>query len=265
MAKALDDLYEFGVDRLMTGVALEAVRQYGLDTRFLHFDTTTLSFYGAYEREGLDAVGDGIAPPPKITYGQSKAKRPDLKQVLFGCLSTSDGGIPRMGKVMDGNLADSVAAAEFFGRVRELVADPREVCLVADSKGWCDRTLGVVDQAGMRLLSRLPRTEGIHRALMEIDWVPTLVRAYGQDQVSPGRTLRTDGIRLRTNDHDRDPRCPGHRHQREAQYPDPSGADLLDRTRGHQGRHAQSYPHAGGSASSGPDPRLAGHRLCLRS
>lgn len=230
MAKALDDLYEFGVDRLMTGVALEAVRQYGLDTRFLHFDTTTLSFYGAYEREGLDAVGDGIAPPPKITYGHRKAKRPDLKQVLFGCLSTSDGGIPRMGKVMDGNLADSVAAAEFFGRVRELVADPREVCLVADSKGWCDRTLGVVDQAGMRLLSRLPRTEGIHRALMEIDWVPTLVRAYGQDQVSPGRTLRTDGIRLRTNDHDRDPRCPGHRHQREAQYPDPSGAVRISST-----------------------------------
>ena len=175
LAKALDDLYEFGLDRLMTGVALEAIRQHGLDTRFLHFDTTTLSFYGAYEREGLDAVGDGIAPPPKITFGHSKAKRPDLKQVLFGCLSTSDGGVPLMGKVMDGNLADSVAAAEFFGRVRELVADPREVCLVADSKGWCDRTLGVVDQAGMRLLSRLPRTEGLHRELMAVDWAPTRV------------------------------------------------------------------------------------------
>lgn len=186
LAKALDDLYDFGLDRLMSAVALEAIRQYGLDTKFLHFDTTTLSFYGAYEREGLDAVGDGVAPPPKITYGHSKAKRPDLKQVLFGCLSTADGGIPLMGKALDGNLADSVAAAEFFGRVRELVTDPREVCLVADSKGWCDRTLGVVDDAGMRLLSRLPRTEVIHRDVMAKEWKPTeVIQRPGKTKSAP--------------------------------------------------------------------------------
>jgi len=63
LAKALDDLHRFGLDRLMSGLALEAIRQHGLDTRFLHFDTTTLSFYSAYEREGLDAVSDGINPP----------------------------------------------------------------------------------------------------------------------------------------------------------------------------------------------------------
>jgi hypothetical protein len=142
LAKALDDLWAFGLDRLMTSVAVEAIRQHGLDTRFLHFDTTSLSFTGAYESEGLGSMGDGIQPPPKVTYGHSKAKRPDLKQVLFGCLSSGDGGVPLLGKVMDGNLADSVAAAEFFGKVRELVSDPREVCLVADSKGWCARIAG---------------------------------------------------------------------------------------------------------------------------
>lgn len=175
LAKALDDLHRFGLDRLMTSLALEAIRQHGLETRFLHFDTTTLSFYGAYEREGMDALGDGIAPPPKVTFGHSKAKRPDLKQVVFGCLVTADGGVPLMGKVMDGNLADSVAAAEFFARVRELVSDPQEVCLVADSKGWCDRTLAVVEGAGMRLLSRLPRSERLHRDLMAHAWAPTQV------------------------------------------------------------------------------------------
>ena len=175
LAKALDDLYGFGLDRLMSGLALEVIRQHGLDTRFMHFDTTTLSFYGAYESEGLSARSDGIAPPPKVTYGHSKAKRPDLKPVVFGSLVTADGGVPLMGKVLDGNLVDSVAAAEFFGRVRELVADPRAVCLVADSKGWCDRTLTVVDDAGMRLLSRLPRSERLHRELMAFDWKPEQV------------------------------------------------------------------------------------------
>lgn len=195
LAKALDDLSAFGLDRLMTGVALEAIRQYGLDTRFLHFDTTTLSFYGAYEREGLDSVGDGIAPPPKVTFGHSKAKRPDLKQVLFGCLSTADGGIPLLGKVMDGNLADSVAAGEFFGRVRELVADPREVCLVADSKGWCSQTLAVVDGAGMRLLSRLPRTESIHRELMGHAWQPTtIIERPGKTKTAPAERYELMGF-----------------------------------------------------------------------
>ena len=189
LAKALDDLYAAQLDRLMSGLAIEAIRQHGLNTQFLHFDTTTLSFYGAYEREGLGEVADGITPPPKVTYGYSKAKRPDLKQVVFGSLVTADGGVPLLGKVMDGNLADSVAAAEFFGRVRGLVNDPREVCLVADSKGWCDRTLAVVDDAGLRLLSRLPRSEGLHRELMAQPWAPTQIIER------PGRTKTAEAER----------------------------------------------------------------------
>lgn len=189
LAKALDDLHRFGLDALMSSLALAAIERHGLDTRFLHFDTTTLSFYGAYEREGMGALGDGINPPPQVTYGHSKAKRPDLKQVVFGALMTADGGVPLMGKVMDGNLADSVAAAEFFGRVRELVRDPREVCLVADSKGWCTSTLAVVESVGLRLLSRLPRTESMHRDLMARPWAPTEVITR------PGKTAKAPAER----------------------------------------------------------------------
>lgn len=174
LAKALDDLYAFGLDKLMTGLALETIRHYQIRTDLLHFDTTTLSFYGAYEREDDLVGGDGL-PPPRVTFGYSKAKRPDLKQVLFGCLSSADGGIPLLGKVLDGNASDSLAAAQFFARVRELVSDPREVCLVADSKGWCNRTLAVVSAEGMRLLSRLPRSEQLHRALMDTPWQPTQI------------------------------------------------------------------------------------------
>ena len=170
LAKALDDLYAFGLDKLMTGVALRAIEQYHLDTSFLHFDTTTLSFHGAYEREDPWATTDGIAPPPKVTYGHSKAHRPDLKQVLFGSLVTSDGGVPLWGQAMDGNMSDSVAAASFFTRIRSLVAAPAEVCCVADSKGWCGNVLAVVQAEGLRLLSRLPRTHRLHTELMAKPW-----------------------------------------------------------------------------------------------
>lgn len=170
LAKALDDLYAFGLDKLMTGVALRAIEQYRLDTSFLHFDTTTLSFHGAYEREDPWALTDGIAPPPKVTFGHSKAHRPDLKQVLFGSLVTSDGGVPLWGQAMDGNKADSVAAAEFFTRIRSLVASPQEVCCVADSKGWCAKVLLVVQAEKLHLLSRLPRTHRLHAELMAKPW-----------------------------------------------------------------------------------------------
>jgi len=36
--------------------------------------------------------------------------------------------MPLLGKNIDVNLADAVAAVEFLDRVGELVSDPREVC-----------------------------------------------------------------------------------------------------------------------------------------
>lgn len=172
LAKALDDLFAANTDKVMTAIALETVRQFELDTEFLHFDTTTLSFHGAYESEDPFQDMSGMPPVPRVTYGHSKAKRPDLKQVLFGCLSSGDGGIPLMGKVLDGNMSDSLAAAQFFDRVRELARSPKEVCLVADCKGWCGRTLDVVERHRLRLLSRLPRATTLHRDVMAREWKP---------------------------------------------------------------------------------------------
>ena len=128
LAKALDDVFRFGLDKLMTSLALAAVCQHGLD------------------------------------------------------------------------LADSVEAAEFFGRVRELVSDPREVCLVADSKGWCASTLAVVEGAGMRLLSRLPRTGAMHRELMATPWAPTeVIERPGKSAKAPAERYELMGFdRTRT-------------------------------------------------------------------
>jgi len=68
LAKALDDLSSFGLDKLMTGVAISAIEQFQLDVSWLHFDTTSLSFYGAHESEDPFSMGDGM-PPPKVTFG----------------------------------------------------------------------------------------------------------------------------------------------------------------------------------------------------
>jgi len=171
LAKALDDLYRVGLEKLMTAVALQAIEQFRIGTDFLHFDTTSLSFFGAHERDDIGAISDGIMPPPPlVTYGYSKDHRPDLKQIMFGSLVSSDGGVPLFGMALDGNSSDSASAAMFFQKIRSLVHEPQEVCCVADSKGWCARVLQVVQGEHLRLLSRLPRHHRLHRELMARPW-----------------------------------------------------------------------------------------------
>jgi len=186
LAKALDDLYKFGLDKLMSAVAVQMIEQFRLGTAFLHFDTTSLSFFGAHEREDFMSMSDGITPPPRVMLGYSKDHRPDLKQIMFGSLVSSDGGVPLYGKALDGNRSDSEAAAEFFQRIRSLVRDPREVCCVADSKGWCARVLDLVQRERMRLLSRLPRSHRLHRELMDKPWTsPRRIELPARQQDEP--------------------------------------------------------------------------------
>lgn len=167
MAKMLDDIYTANPEKLMTGISLQAIEQFNLGIEFFHFDTTSLSFYGAHENEGFESMADGSAPPPLVTYGYSKDHRPDLKQIIFGSLVTRDGGVPLYGKALDGNRSDSESAAEFFLKIRSIVRDPREVCCVADSKGWCAPVLALAQHERLRILSRLPRNHRLHHDIMD--------------------------------------------------------------------------------------------------
>ena len=185
LAKGLDDIYAFGTDKIMTAVAIQMIKAYDIGVDTFSFDTTSLSFFGAYEREDPWTLLPNMPPPPVVTYGHSKIRRPDLKQIMFGMLTSRDGGVPLMGKALDGNLSDSHAAAQFFGRIRELVADPSTVTCVGDSKAWCARVIAVTSKERMRLVSRLPRTRKLHATLMAEVWKPERVVEASQ---RPGKS-----------------------------------------------------------------------------
>lgn len=183
--RMLDAIYHAGPDRLMSAIALGVVRWAELDLETLHFDTTSLSFHGAYEEDmdpawspelepTLDAqavperaprvndVADGDGrESPRVVRGYAKNKRFDLKQVLFGMVVAGDGGVPLYGRSLDGNASDVTAACAFMEHLRTQVGDPRTQCFVADSKGWAARTLEPVRRHGLRILSRLPRSTGL--------------------------------------------------------------------------------------------------------
>ncbi|MFO7867542.1 MAG: DUF4277 domain-containing protein [Candidatus Aminicenantes bacterium] len=75
LARGLDKLHLAGEEKVFSTLCMHAICQENVPFFFLHSDTTSWSFYGDYENEDVE---------PNITHGFSKAKRPDLKQVVVG-------------------------------------------------------------------------------------------------------------------------------------------------------------------------------------
>jgi transposase len=174
----LDALFAANLNRVFSAVALKALEVYAIPTPWLHQDTTTIALYGAY-------ADDPQTPgAPRPAYGHSKDGRDDLKQVLLSLGVSGDGGIPLRVGLRDGNRSDSVetpvAIAECLALGLEGVRG-----IVADSKAYSRRTLGLCLERGIDFVTLVPRTCAVRQEL----------EAWGQQQSAlpllvekPGRT-----------------------------------------------------------------------------
>jgi transposase len=101
VGRFLDKLYETGTMKLFTELSKRAVERFEINCRHVHFDTTSVSLFGAYE--ALPQNEDGL--PYEITYGYSKDHRADLKQFLISMLCV-ERNVPIFGALEDGNASD---------------------------------------------------------------------------------------------------------------------------------------------------------------
>jgi transposase len=178
LGQTLDALYDANLHTVFSAMALRALDIYRIGTPWLHQDTTTISFYGAYD----DGEGDHKGPRP--TYGYSKDGRGDLKQVILSLGVSGDGGIPlRMG-LHDGNRSDTVDIPQAMAQSAALGLDGLRG-LVADSKAYTPRTLGLCRETGMGLVTLVPRTCAIRQE----------VESWGQQQPSLPLLLEKAGKR----------------------------------------------------------------------
>jgi len=161
----LDALFAANLNKVFSAIALKALEVYAIPTPWLHQDTTTIALYGAYE----DDPKTPGAPQP--AYGHSKDGRDDLKQVLLSLGVSGDGGLPVRLGLRDGNRSDSV---ETPLAIEECLAlDLAGVHgIVADSKAYSRRTLGLCLERGIGLVTLVPRTCAVRQAL----------EAWGQQQ-----------------------------------------------------------------------------------
>ena len=186
LGQILDALFAVNLNRVFGAIALNALEVYALTTPWLHQDTTTITLYGAYEEEARPVNGP---VPPRPAYGHSKDGHDDLKQVLLSLGVSSDGLPLRMG-LRDGNTSDStetpVAIEECLALGLEGVRG-----IVADSKAYCKRTLGLCLEQRVGLITLVPRTCAVRQEVevwgQQHGVLPVLLEKPGRTRQEPPR------------------------------------------------------------------------------
>ncbi|MEK5037085.1 IS1634 family transposase [Sporosarcina sp. FSL K6-3457] len=165
LGRALDYLYKAVPWKVYTSLALSALKVLELRLGTLHNDTTSFSVYGQY-------LNDSDAETKlNITYGHSKQKRPDLKQIVLG-ISVTPERIPVLAKVEDGNTSDKAWNLTFIKKMRETLNDHdwSNLLYQADSALITKENLKELADYELDFLSRLPDTFTLSTELKSKAW-----------------------------------------------------------------------------------------------
>jgi len=191
IGRALEQLAEFGGRGCFFQLALRAIKLYRIETRRIHFDTTTVTFSGEY----AGCAGQ----PPKITRGHNKDHRPDLKQLVFGLNVTSDGAVPVSHGVWSGNQNDDTLHRGNYDALRDLLATD-DLIYVADCKLASKENLRHIHQFNGRFVTVLPRSRKEDMSFREAlrrkaaRWKDILrVETYGAERGPERYWSTTDG------------------------------------------------------------------------
>jgi transposase len=153
VGRVLDRLYDFGTMRLFTACAVRASMRFGLERRYVHFDTTSRSVWGDYQYAETQDL------PFQMTYGYSKDKRPDLKQFVLSTLCV-DRAVPIWGQPADGNASDKTLNTTLLSEIAQLLGhygvQPGAYIYIADAALVTEDNLAALRNT--LFITRLPAT-----------------------------------------------------------------------------------------------------------
>jgi transposase len=168
IGRALDRLFDSDRGSLLTATVVAAARRFGIRFDELHNDSTTIKLCGQYKAARGRSVRGKRAP--WITYGHSKDRRRDLKQLLFILTTSADGGIPVQFRCEDGNTNDSTTHLETWESLCK-AAGRHDFLYVADCKLCSSHVMETIDGRGGRLVTVLPRSRSEDAYFRE--WIQT--------------------------------------------------------------------------------------------
>ena len=194
IGRCLDRLFD-GLDRgLIMAVVGQVIDEFKISLNELHNDSTTVSFYGAYEEAEQEGRVRG-RPTLAITFGHSKDHRPDLKQLLYILTVTDDGGVPVYFSSASGNTTDDTTHRQTWDLLHELTGRS-DFLYVADCKLASSENMNYIARKHGRFITVLPRTrkedQQFRQRLLKtphaVDWKEIYVQT--KDRVCKGKVVR---------------------------------------------------------------------------
>ena len=151
-ARLLDRISTYGCEKLFHDLAIRVRCTFSLPENYIfHVDTTSHILYGRYPTSGEDST-------LHVTYGHSKDKRPDLKQIMTGAVTDGD-GLPLFAMALNGNTADC-SFNELTISLLKSVYGPelRNHVYIADSKLLTEPNVMALmqDEFPIPFISRIP-------------------------------------------------------------------------------------------------------------
>jgi transposase len=135
LARCLDKMFKTGLKSIHSAISSAMCKGFSIEVKSIHHDTTSLSFYGAYDlpiketqtqtqsqsqSQSQEKEEKKEEKAPKITYGYSRDKRPDLKQII-AAISVQQDGIPLLATTEDGNAADGPNYVQHWETISEML------------------------------------------------------------------------------------------------------------------------------------------------
>jgi transposase len=160
LGRALDAFFEQR-HSILAGITHNVLRCAEMPLDRLHFDTTHLIFYGAYECSTprppklLEILrGDGELPPAHITHGYLT----DHKMLQVGLTAAIDqlGAIPVLCHALDGNRNGHTAIKEQFDLLNQHLALPDHLLLISDRGTFSAEHAGRLHRHGHHLVCAVP-------------------------------------------------------------------------------------------------------------
>ncbi|MEM6613768.1 MAG: IS1634 family transposase [Cyanobacteria bacterium P01_C01_bin.72] len=179
IGRVLDQLHKKGLTSVFVEIALAAVKQFGVNTKRIHLDSSSFCVQGEYLNSEPENDFQTTAPssssskteeseepiPIEITHGYSRDHRPDLKQFTLDLITSGDGDVPLYLRVGNGNDADQAVFTEVIVEFQQQwKAAPPEV-YVADAALYSEENLKALGETPW--ISRVPASIAEAQQLMQ--------------------------------------------------------------------------------------------------
>lgn len=154
IGRALDTLHAYGVTELFAQLCPVICQQLGLDSRYLHLDSTTFHLDGKYNQENPPQDENVI----HLTKGYSRDHRPDLNQVVLNLIAENHAGIPLHMQALSGNTSDKSSFKDSIqNHIEQLQSVSDFQYLTMDSAGYTKDNLQT-NSHQVKWISRVPGT-----------------------------------------------------------------------------------------------------------